>query len=740
MVSQKRARASTSGKFRLRNVLVVPFVLQIVVAVGLVGYLSYRNGEQSVNDIASQLRREVSARVYERVQTYLEAPPLVNQINQDSLPLEVWNFEDLEKARPYLWKQVLRFNSIGYAGIANEKGQYLRMGWVNRLGGFEKAQLAQQLMPGGGDLIYYNLDGDGNPTKIDITTPNYDVRTRPFYRVVVEKRQAAWSDVYINFGYGTLQINASQPYYDAQGKLIGVLTCQMGLDQIRNFLHTLSVGNSGQVFIIEPQGELIASSVKDQPLSVRKGKETKRIEAQESSNPLMRQSVLYLLDRFHRLADINQTVQLDFKLNGQRHFLQVSPLTDKYGLNWLIVVVVPEADFMAQIYANTRNTIFLCIVALITSVAVGVLTARWITGPILQIARASEYLAGGTLNQNVDSSRIFEVETLANSFNSMARQLKESFETLEDKVKERTSELAAATKQIAALNKRLRAENLRMSSELDMLKKMQQLILPKPAELAAIEDLDIAGFMEPASEVGGDYYDVLCTDGVVTICIGDVTGHGLESGILMVMTQAAVRTLQEIQECDPVRFLDTLNRTLYKNIERMNSDKNLTLALLNYADGRISISGQHEETIVVRKGGQIERIDTINLGFPIGLDEDISDWIGHVLVDLEPGDGVVLYTDGIPEARNIHKNFYGIERLCEVVSQNWLLSAAEIKLAVIDDLREFIGEQKVFDDITLVVLKQQENIVHNLQSTVINPVSTIAPGFSGGASERQPEL
>ncbi|MEG4803400.1 SpoIIE family protein phosphatase [Microcoleus sp. ARI1-B5] len=713
MVSQKRAIVHRRGKVGLRGVLVVPFVLQIVAAVGWVGYLSYRNGEKTVNDLASQLQRSVSARVYERVQNYLEAPLLVNQINQDSLPLRVLDFEDLERSRPYLWKQVLRFNSIGYAGIANEKGQYLRIGWVNRLAGAEQPQLAQQLSPGGGDLLYYDVDGDGNPTKIERSQPNYDVRNRPFYTVVVQKKQAAWSDVYINFGYGTLQINASQPYYDAAGKLIGVLTCQMGLDQIRGFLQTLSVGNSGQVFIIEPNGELIASSVKNQPLSLGEGENRKRLKTQENSNLLMRQSVVYLLDRFHRLQDIQETAQLNFQLNGQRQFLQVSPLTDKYGLNWLIVVVVPEADFMAQIYANTRNTILLCIAALIASVGVGFLTANRIARRILQIAKASQNLAGGALKQNVDSSRIFEVETLAHSFNSMALQLKESFETLEDKVKERTSELATANQEIAALNQRLKAENRRMSSELGMLRQMQQLILPKPAELAAIEDLDIAGFMEPADEVGGDYYDVLCTLGVVTIAIGDVTGHGLESGILMVMAQTAVRTLQEMQESDPVRFLDTLNRTLYKNIQRMNSDKNLTLALLNYADGRISISGQHEETLVVRKDGQIERIDTIDLGFPIGLDEEIADFISHVLVKLEPGDGVVLYTDGITEARNTSKQFYGIESLCEVISINWHKSAEEIKQAAINDLREFIGAQKVFDDITLVVLKKQGDISQN---------------------------
>jgi len=264
----------------------------------------------------------------------------------------------------------------------------------------------------------------------------------------------------------------------------------------------------------------------------------------------------------------------------------------------------------------------------------------------------------------------------------------------------------------------LQADNFRMRKELDMLRQMQQMILPTSEELSAIEDLEIAGYMEPADEVGGDYYDVLYTDGLVTIAIGDVTGHGLESGIVMVMTQTAVRTLKEIRELDPVKFLDALNRTIYKNVQRMNSEKNLTLVVLTYSEGKISISGQHEETIVVRKGGHIERVNTMNLGFPIGLDEEITDFINHTMIELNVGDGVVLYTDGIPEAYNMDKKQYGIEKLCEVISHNWHKSAEKIKQAVIDDVKEFIGEQKVFDDITLVILKQQPFEKHELFETL----------------------
>ncbi|WP_225896423.1 PP2C family protein-serine/threonine phosphatase [Amazonocrinis nigriterrae] len=239
------------------------------------------------------------------------------------------------------------------------------------------------------------------------------------------------------------------------------------------------------------------------------------------------------------------------------------------------------------------------------------------------------------------------------------------------------------------------------------------MILPKPEELEVIEGLDIAGFMEAADEVGGDYYDVLYTDGVVTLGIGDVTGHGLESGLLMLMTQTAVRLLREICESDSVRFLDTLNRTLYKNVQRMNSDKSLTLVILNYTQGEISISGQHEETIIVRNGGEIERIDTMDLGFPIALDDDIADFISSTTLELQPGDGVVLYTDGITEAKDINKNQYGIEQLCEIISQNWHQSASEIKDAVISDVRRHIGKQKVFDDITLLVFKRQQEVPDN---------------------------
>ena len=279
-------------------------------------------------------------------------------------------------------------------------------------------------------------------------------------------------------------------------------------------------------------------------------------------------------------------------------------------------------------------------------------------------------------------------------------------------------ELQIANSEISQLNERLQADNMRMKSELDATKRLQQMILPKSSELESVKGLDIAGFMEPADEVGGDYYDVLNHNGSVKIGIGDVTGHGLESGMLMLMVQTAVRTLQEVQETNPVKFMDVLNRTIYKNIQRMDSAKNLTLSLIDYTNGELNLTGQHEEVIVARSNGEVELLDTTDLGFPIGLDDEIADFVDQQKVRLDIDDVAVLFTDGITEAENLEGKLYGIEKLCEVIKQNRHLSATEIKDAVINDVRSHIGLQQVFDDITLLVLKQKDkgSAVNDLES------------------------
>lgn len=264
-----------------------------------------------------------------------------------------------------------------------------------------------------------------------------------------------------------------------------------------------------------------------------------------------------------------------------------------------------------------------------------------------------------------------------------------------------------SNRQLAKLTQQLKTENNRLNAEMEVTHQLQKLLLPTEEELLLIDTLDIACFMEPANEIGGDYYDILQHSSGVRMCIGDVTGHGLESGVVMLMVQMGIRTLLAAQINNSTQMLSILNQAIFANIVRIKAEKSLSLTVLDYQDGKVRVTGQHEEIIIVRKGGKIERLDTMNLGFPIGLEQDITDFIAETHLFLQAGDGIVLYTDGITEAENSRKEQFEMQRLCAVIEKNWSKTASSIRDAIIAELFNFIAGHTIFDDITLVVMKQK---------------------------------
>lgn len=283
-------------------------------------------------------------------------------------------------------------------------------------------------------------------------------------------------------------------------------------------------------------------------------------------------------------------------------------------------------------------------------------------------------------------------------------------------------QLMQAFQQTMAQRDQAHEENARLGAELAVSQRIQRILLPSQAELDAIDSLAIAPYMEPADEIGGDYYDVLRHEQGVRIGIGDVTGHGLESGVVMLMAQSAVRALLNTREHNIARTMQAINATIYGNGQRMGSGKNLSLTLIDYhslpdsaatdsrepaARGEMRIYGQHETLIIVRHDGQLEICDTDELGFPIGLVDDVSNFINELKISLYSGDTVVLYTDGVTEAANTAHELYGEPRLAEVIQQHHQAAAAVIRDHIVNDIKQHIGTQKVYDDITLLVFKQR---------------------------------
>lgn len=435
-------------KVPLRLILIVPFVLEVVGAVGLTGWLAIKNGQKAVNELATQLENEVATRVEQRLTSYLDIPKQINQNNAEAIRLGLLDVQNQRQLERTFWQQTQIYPDISYISFGKQEDG----GFVDA-GRLSDGTVVIEATPGfaAGNLITYTTDQQANRTTNELfSTPDYDPRMRPWYTLAAERGQATWTDVFSFVPDPVLGITSAVPVYDEARQLQGVLAVDLTLSGINQFLQGFQIGKSGEVFIIERSGLLIGTSTDQLPfLTEKDGEEPQRLNASDSDVPLIQSATASLVNQFGNLTNIQQRQHFAFNFEGQKQFVQVVPFQDGMGLDWLIVVTVPEADFMAQINANTRNTILLCIGALGIAIILGIVTSRWITQPILNLTQASQAIANGQLDQRVHVKGIHELNVLAESFNQMAQQLRDFFtqlsETnaqLEQRVEERTAELS----------------------------------------------------------------------------------------------------------------------------------------------------------------------------------------------------------------------------------------------------------------------------------------------------------
>jgi len=251
---------------------------------------------------------------------------------------------------------------------------------------------------------------------------------------------------------------------------------------------------------------------------------------------------------------------------------------------------------------------------------------------------------------------------------------------------------------------RERAERQRLAHELEMAARIQASVLPQQLE---VDGLDISASMLPASEVGGDCYDVLPFAGGAWLSIGDVAGHGLGPGVVMMMLQSSVAAvLKSSPRMSPSAALGVINSVLFDNVKtRLGQSEHATLMLLRYErSGRVVFAGAHEEPIVFRaRTGRAELVPAP--GIWVGIRPDVAAQMPESELSLAPGDVLLLYTDGAIEAKNSERQQFGAERLARELTRVHAAPVDEIRQHLMRCVRDWMDTQR--DDISLVVARQQ---------------------------------
>ncbi|MGL4499698.1 MAG: cache domain-containing protein, partial [Planktothrix sp.] len=340
MTSDRISKHKKTRQIPLRLLLIVPFVLQIVGTVGLVGFLSYRSGQKAVEEIAKSLITEVGDRIDQNLNSYLQKPKEVTRNNVAALKLGILNYQDFSAIERYFWEQLHIFDKLNALVIATETKDMIV---INKL---DDGSRVVRIRTKSNNYKWKNYltDDQGNYTSLIQDSQNNDPpqksppENRPWYEVGKKTPSGTWQIVVSRIKLDDPRLVAAYvlPFFDRNNTLQGVASSSISLFQLGDFLKGLKIGKTGQAFILEKNGLLIGTSADETPFipslvnSLKSDKEKDdpnkyRLKAVNSQEEMTRNTTKKLLEYFGGLEQIKTKQELSFTDNGKRYFVQVVP-------------------------------------------------------------------------------------------------------------------------------------------------------------------------------------------------------------------------------------------------------------------------------------------------------------------------------------------------------------------------------------------------------------------------------
>lgn len=653
-------------KISVPLLLVLPVLFVSVVLTWVTSHEAHSTAHQ----LTSANLRQIQKQIHGHLTTLLNIPVRINGVCMGLLDQGVLDPNDLRSWTMNLVDLGTTFKDLSCIGWGDENGNAT---WIARYAKEATYTYAIKDNQTGDMLHEYSMDSEGTISDVPSSTYEYTPLVRPWYSVPKKAGRAVWGEPFswVSSEGGdssTLGIGYGRPYYDTEGQLIGILDTELTLFDVSQYLDSLTVGKSGEAFIIDKQNQIIASSTN----ALVVDSQGHRIAAVDSENEHIRTASVHL-KRAYEANDSAGPYEDRIKIGHEYYMLISTPFTHTEGLEWTIVTLIPESDFLTEVKAARQRSGLITLAAVFVTLLAGWWLACQMVKPALSLVDHMKQIGSGNLEGEIHLHQTPELSELSHSVNQMVCDLQ---------------------------------DRMRLRRSLALAMEVQQELLP--SRTPKIDGLEVAGHSTYCDQTGGDYYDFLevmdISNSMAVVAVGDVMGHGVAAALLMATARAILRS-----HCSETNSLSNLmthmNEHLAKDIGA-RSGRFMTMLLMSVdaENKRLNYTLAGHDPPFIYNPQEDTFIEMELGGIPLGI-MDSQEYTEHVYDKLQSGQVILAATDGVWEAQNKEGNMFGKDRVHSVIRKNADRSAEEINMALQNELNDFLQDISQDDDITYVIIK-----------------------------------
>lgn len=383
------------GSLSIRHTLPLIIITPLLASVAVIGWFNFQVGKQEIEKLMLEISEKSTQMIELNLRNYLGKPQVLLPAYLAAIQSGNVDINNLPEVKQYFWRQIQDKTALNSIYIGTEKGNHAS---------YEKTEneFIEKFRDESTNLNrnFYEVDSKGNRIRL-IKSVEYDPRVRLWYKFAKSVGKPTWTPVYQFGGINTVGMDFSIPIYNREsGSFEGVISTDVSLVQISKFLGNLEISQNGKALIIERTGDVIAISTLEQPFKVVNN-QTKRLNIIESQDPIIQGTGEYLIEKFNGLDQIQDKQQFTFRFKGNLQLIQVTPLQNQEGIDWLMVVVIPYSDFLQHIYTYTLLTVIIGISVAGIAVILALLLVRWIIKPIQQLQEAAATIESQNFNQSI---------------------------------------------------------------------------------------------------------------------------------------------------------------------------------------------------------------------------------------------------------------------------------------------------------------------------------------------------